>query len=252
MLKEFDISSRWKLGKLFRRHFYRKGFHLHRSAIYSMYMNDGMTGIEIGAANHPSKLPPGVNIKYLDYVQKEQFQDRFRASRDVTETVTVDIIDDASTLATVPDASVDFLIANHVIEHFQDPLLALTNFFRVLRPGGLLFASIPDKRTNLDKNRPVTPFEHLVKDHREGPSASLRDHVEEVARLSMEFPSEAERDRYIEETVAGQMDVHFHVWTPMEFLNFLYRAPERIGATFELEHFSMNREEFDFVLKKNG
>lgn len=251
MLKLLGTQIRWTIGNLFKHIFYRKGFHLHRSAIYSLFMEKGMTGIEIGAANHPALLPPGVNVKYLDYVPPEQFKEWFNSSRDVSATIKVDIIDNASTLSKVADSSVDFIITNHVIEHFQDPLEALTNFFRVLKPGGYLFASLPDKRKSLDKKRPVTPFDHLLKDHLEGPAASLRPHVEEVAQLSMNFQTEAETTKFIEKTVAENMDVHFHVWTPLEFLNFLHRAHQHINSSYELEHFSMNAEEFDFVLKKS-
>ena len=39
----------------------------------------------------------------------------------------VDVVDDAQTLATFPDESVDFVIANHVLEHLEDPIGALEN-----------------------------------------------------------------------------------------------------------------------------
>ena len=60
-------------------------------------------------------------------------------------------------LATIPDGSQDFVIADHFIEHCQDPISALTIHFRVLKTGGILYMAVPDKRFTFDKDRPVTP-----------------------------------------------------------------------------------------------
>jgi SAM-dependent methyltransferase len=42
-----------------------------------------------------------------------------------------------------PDASFDFAIANHVLEHVSDDLAALGQLHRVLRPGGLAILQTP-------------------------------------------------------------------------------------------------------------
>ena len=73
------------------------------------------------------------------------------------------MIDDGETLATVPDSPRDFVIANHFIEHTEDPIAhAAATTLRVLRPGGVLYMAVPDKRFTFDVDRPVTPLEHLV------------------------------------------------------------------------------------------
>ena len=52
---------------------------------------------------------------------------------------------DAQQLASVPDASLDFAHASHILEHMHDPREALKHWLRVLRPGGHLVGMVPDE-----------------------------------------------------------------------------------------------------------
>ncbi|MCE1226833.1 MAG: class I SAM-dependent methyltransferase [Geobacteraceae bacterium] len=53
---------------------------------------------------------------------------------------------DQSFLA-IPDNSQDLLWARHVIEHSIFPLFTLHEFYRVLRPGGMLYVEVPAPET---------------------------------------------------------------------------------------------------------
>ncbi len=52
---------------------------------------------------------------------------------------------DAQYLAGVPDGSYDFLHSSHCLEHMVDPMIALSNWVRVVRPGGYVVLAIPDE-----------------------------------------------------------------------------------------------------------
>ena len=52
---------------------------------------------------------------------------------------------DAQKLANVDDASFDFLFSSHCLEHLNDPAEALSNWIRVVRPGGHLVVTVPDE-----------------------------------------------------------------------------------------------------------
>lgn len=64
----------------------------------------------------------------------------------------------ATDLAGVPDASVDAVVAFEIIEHVEDQGRMLEEVKRVLRPGGLLVTSTPDKRAYTDATGQDNPF----------------------------------------------------------------------------------------------
>jgi len=52
---------------------------------------------------------------------------------------------DAQMLANVDDQTFDFLFSSHCLEHVRDPVEALANWIRVVKPGGHLVISVPDE-----------------------------------------------------------------------------------------------------------
>jgi len=52
---------------------------------------------------------------------------------------------DAAVMEGVPDKIFHTVYASHVLEHMVDPVLALKNWYRILRPGGHLVISIPHR-----------------------------------------------------------------------------------------------------------
>ncbi len=52
---------------------------------------------------------------------------------------------DAQFLAGLPDNGYDFLHSSHTLEHLRDPLVGLSNWIRVVKPGGYLVITVPDE-----------------------------------------------------------------------------------------------------------
>ena len=52
---------------------------------------------------------------------------------------------DAQYLASVPDATFDFVHSAHCLEHMVDPATALHHWLRILKPGGHLVCIVPDE-----------------------------------------------------------------------------------------------------------
>jgi len=52
---------------------------------------------------------------------------------------------DAQELASLADASLDFVHSSHCLEHMRDPFTAMDNWLRVLKPGGHLITIVPDE-----------------------------------------------------------------------------------------------------------
>jgi ubiquinone/menaquinone biosynthesis C-methylase UbiE len=138
------------------------------------------TGIESGALHNP--MPVDRRRAMVRYVDRLPLEEQRRHYPSLPTTLVVpDIIGDADRLTPLADASQDFVIANHLLEHLPDPIGALKEWYRVLRPGGILFLAPPDKRLTFDKNRPRTTLAHLVADHRDPGEGSRFRHYEEYA-----------------------------------------------------------------------
>lgn len=51
----------------------------------------------------------------------------------------------AQDMASIPDDTLDFVHSSHCLEHMENPLIALNNWIRILKPGGHLICLIPDE-----------------------------------------------------------------------------------------------------------
>jgi SAM-dependent methyltransferase len=202
-------------------------------------------GIEIGALNSPLRVPPGAKVRYVDYATPEELQKDYP----YLEYKAPDIVDDGAVLLKVADCSQDFVIACHVIEHIEDPIGAVKNWLRVLKPGGVLFVSIPDRRFTFDYYRPVTTWEHLKRDHEEGAGRSRTAHFEEFYRAMLGEEREEDVQRLVAGHANGAGHTHFHVWTQLEMLEHVV-ALRRYGLDFEIVAFASYDNEGTFILRK--
>ncbi len=205
-------------------------------------------GIEIGALNSPLHVPSCAKVRYVDRSAHDDLKYvYFDASH--YDFVEVDVIDDGETLGTFEDGSVDFVISSHLLEHCEDPIGSLLTHLRVLKPGGILFCAVPDCRATFDAEREVTDFEHLWRDHTEGPARSreahLRDYTEKVSKKTG-FEFEAGW-RMLD---AGNISIHYHVWTPMDVLEIFLELRKRMELSFDIREFSTLPGECVVIVEK--
>ncbi len=220
---------------------------LDREAVAAHYLKGA--GLEIGALHNPLIIPGNARVRYVDRMSVKELRRQYPelASERLTEP---DIIDDGERLSTVAAESQDFVVANHFLEHCENPIQTLYNFLRVLKVGGILYMCIPDKRYTFDKDRPVTPFDHLERDYREGPAWSRLQHFEEWVELMEKVsPPEKARER-VNGLMAMNYSIHFHVWTQSELLEFVRKLRDEIRMGIELELFLKLGGEVLIVLRK--
>lgn len=205
-------------------------------------------GIEIGALHRPLRLPPAARVRYVDVMGREDLIATHSSAvyGDLRWVVETDIVDDGERLATFADESLDFVVANHMLEHIEDPVAALQRLIRVLRPGGILFLTLPDARHTFDALRARTSVEHLLRDHREGPEVSREQHYREWARVEC-LPDERVPERVAEFARQGTRN-HFHVWELEGFLELLREL--ELPATLELAQAHL--DEFAVILRRQG
>lgn len=130
------------------------------SALAHKYL-DHLCGVEIGGAAHnPFNLPNCLNVDYTaDHTV-------FREGEKIlcNENMIVDVVANGDDLPW-EDNVVDYVISSHVIEHFFDPVKAIKEWLRVVKPYGFVFIIAPKARALPGENRPVTTVEEIIGRH---------------------------------------------------------------------------------------
>lgn len=215
------------------------------------------TGIEIGALHAPMSVDrTKAKVLYVDRLPLDQLYRQYPEFKKY-DIVAPDIIDGDGELTTVADDCYDFCISNHVLEHLEDPFKALLNWLRVLKPGGILYLSIPLPDNIVDRRRQATPFDHLIKDHclpeRDRPVyLKLRaEHFFDFVRGAEMYAGrdEAFCRAKAEELLAMDYSIHYHVFAE-EVLRQLLAAVADTMPHRLVEFLRNEPEEYIVILEK--
>ncbi len=145
---------------------------------------------------------------------------------------------EAGDLAPLASETYDFLLASHVLEHIANPLQALREWKRVLRPKGAMVVIVPDKRATFDHRRPYTTLAHLAADDRAGVAESDLTHLEEILALhDTGLDPRAGTSAQFHERCARNFLVramHHHVFGPVGLVGLFSAAGLRI-LSFSIE-----------------
>ncbi len=227
-----------------------------REALAAGYLSG--EGLEIGALHSPTPVPAHAHCRYVDRKPTSELRREYSEKADL-DLVEIDVVDDGEVLGTVPAESQDFIIANHFLEHCEDPIGTIGNHLSKLKPEGMLFYAVPDKRYTFDFRRPVTTLEHMIADHENGPAGSRRGHYEEWTRLTpnpIEGQSievfEGWAEDHARELEAEAASIHMHVWTQAEFLQLVLHCRARHAEAFDIAAAVQIGPEFVVVLRKQA
>lgn len=223
-------------------------------------------GLEIGAMHFPLPVPVGVRVRYVDRLSKLESMRRY-PEVDASKMVEPDVVDDGFVLRQIEAASQDFVIANHVLEHSPNPILALTNWARVGRPGAILFVTVPIGSACFDRGRPETTVDHMLEDYRLVATGQLVEfaernlaHYEEWVNISLQNvafddgrerrelgPNEVAREAGI--LAAANEDIHFHVYSPASFRHLLEAAAHEVSLPLRVEEVLVGAAELIGILR---
>lgn len=206
-------------------------------------------GLEIGALHNPLSVPGNAEVTYVDRMSNSDLLDHYPELRG-KPLVPVAIVDDGESLATVSDASQEFLVANHLMEHCESPIGALQTWLRVLKPGGIAFITVPDKRFTFDFRRDGTTWQHVADDYRYGPERSRKAHYDEwVCNVMGE---EADAEAKAAQLHADRYSIHFHTWSAKSLEDFFRKCRSELGFPYELRELVRNGGEVIVILQKNA
>ncbi len=90
---------------------------------------------------------------------------------------------EATELTTIYSETYDFALSSHMLEHTANPVKAITEWLRVLKPGGTLFLVVPHKDGTFDHRRPITALQHLIEDFERDTSETDLTHLPEILSL---------------------------------------------------------------------
>jgi SAM-dependent methyltransferase len=216
------------------------------------------SGIEIGALHKPLKLrhPARARVRYVDRLPVKELRRQY-PELDELPLVPTDLIDDGAILSLIPDASLNFIIANHLIEHLDNPLEAIKNWSARLKIGGIIFMAVPDQRFTFDRDRTPTTLAHLIEDQAAGDLERIDrnyQHFVETAEIIEKRSGEDARQR-VDSLIARQYAIHYHTWTYATFQEVLKYCLDNMQLPLEIIDFSPSQDggdEFIFILRKKS
>ncbi|MDG3003077.1 methyltransferase domain-containing protein [Paludisphaera mucosa] len=208
-------------------------------------------GLEVGALHHPMEISDRARVRYVDRMDVDGLRSHYPELRNYN-LVPVDVVDDGERLGTLPDSSLDFVVANHFLEHTENPLGTMRNHLKKLRPGGTLYLAVPNKDFSFDRDRDLTPFEHLVRDDVDGPEATRFTHFQEWARFVDRNEDPEAIERQARRLAEANYSIHFHVWDASTFADFIDRAKLHLRGAFEVRELTLNDTEIIAVLERTS
>ncbi len=215
-------------------------------------------GIEIGALHRPLlPLPDTVTkITYLDRKTTPELRQLY-PNLAVHKLVEVGLVGKAESLD-LEHNSQDFIIANHLIEHTEGTFQTLENFCNILKPGGILYMAVPDKRFTFDRFREAVTYEHLAEEYHHGFEQSRPQHYRDwvtnvnVKHLKKTYTPE-QLEAQIEKSIRDVPNIHFHAWRCEDFVEHMFRMRYELGIPLKVIDVGIRQEksrEFIVVFQK--
>lgn len=157
-------------------------FTFRESALAHRFL-DGLRGLEIGGSAHNAFNLKTLNVDYTDDYTTCFKQEEARLCGSYMK---VDIVAAGDDLP-FKDNTVDFVINSHVIEHFYDPVHAIEEWLRVVKPGGYVFIIAPHKERTFDRDRPRTTLAEIIERHHNPIDPALDDHHHWSVWITQDF-----------------------------------------------------------------
>ncbi len=207
------------------------------------------SGIEIGALQRRLEIPETCSIRYVDRMALPGLLQHYPelGGMPLQEP---DIVDNGEQLQTIADGSLDFVIANHFLEHCENPIQTVSNLLRVLKPFGILFMAVPDKRYTFDSERPSTSYTTLRSVYKSGIRTDRLELFNEWVEL-VEMCQPEQQGQRVAQLLRENYSIHFNVWSADDLLAFLMRAREEFELPFNISSVVCSENEAIVLLERD-
>ncbi len=200
-------------------------------------------GAEIGPLNVPVTSKRKCRVLYVDHLDTNGLRKKYETVRGIVE-VDRPMVNDSLRDTLLADAPLDYVVGSQVFEHVANPIRWLQEVAAVLRTGGRLAISLPDRRKSFDLLREETQAADIVAAYLEDATVpnvrSVYDHHSLASLVNMHWATPD--SVYPEDIVSGRgavkaklatdqhlslvhkaregeyLDVHAWVFTPPSFL----------------------------------
>ena len=205
------------------------------------------SGLEIGSLH--SRLNVDANVKIVDFIDTETLKANYKDDPNVNveDIWPVDIVANAWDLSKVDSNSVDFVMSSHVLEHLPNPAVAIEEWMRVVKPGGIVFFIVPDMRYTFDKKRKLTPIEDLLEKYKLKTNKVPYEAYDEFVNLT--FDETGYSKEFIQKMYEDQANIHVHTFTEESLIGLCNALIDIIG--FKISSYKRNDMHIHVALRKN-
>ena len=207
-------------------------------------------GLEIGALHKPFDLD--ATVIYLDCKSKEELLEQYKNDAKVSRIKHVHLKAPGDSFPFICSNIFDFVCSCHVLQYLSNPGRAIEEWLRVLKPGGLIYIIVPDKRYCFDRRRETTTIEHLIDEYTSNIREISRLHYEDyIINTNGEDGIKRETsETFIDRCFNAQSSIHVHTFTADSLYNFLLALKEHI--LFEVIHYEAQGLHLHVALKKKA
>lgn len=205
------------------------------------------SGLEIGSLH--SRLDVDANVRIVDFIDTETLKANYKDDPNVNveDIWPVDIVTNAWDLSKVESNSVDFVMSSHVLEHLPNPAVAIEEWMRVVKPGGIVFFIVPDMRHTFDKKRKLTPIKTILDKYELKTDRVPYEAYDEFVNLT--FDSTGYSKEFIQKMYEDQANIHVHTFTEESLIGLCNALMDIIG--FKISSHKRNDMHIHVALRKN-
>lgn len=209
-------------------------------------------GIEIGALLGPLKTFNDAKVKYIDRLDEDGLIKHY-PEIDIEGLIQPDIIDNGEILNKIDNGTLDFVIANHFMEHTENFIGTLRNHLNKVKVLGILYYAVPNKNYSFDLYRECSTFEEMLDDEKDnGIGNRYRRYKDWVENVGTKYYKHAYHDvnQEIKRLMDMQYSIHFYVWDYERFKNIIEKVKDYLNSFSILEYMVSSNIENILILRR--